>query len=547
MGDGRVSADKLKLFLSYSRRDMAAADALVLALEGEGFEVTIDRRDLPYGEEWQKELADFIRASDTVVWLVSPDSVKSKWCNWELGEVSRLNKRLVPVKIRNVVPEELPEALGKIHLLPVEGVYGSELHLAALVATLNTDRGWVKEATRIADRAREWIGRNRDGGLLLRGPALKNAETWSTRQPKAAPPPASEVLELILASRRGAVQRQRWAVGGALAVATIALGLAGFASIQWLRAEKELRAATAQRLAAQARAALVASLDNDRPGAPDPQRGVLLALESLKVQPNLQADSTLKEGLRRLSGPSLEVKLEEGDVLKALGPQAGWIAVQRGDTDLVFDAGTRVFRPPNVSEANFLKIAHKPRDEVTTIGAGLFARSSDGRFALVESDKGLGDWISASLALTRVVDNKTLSILPHDWYVREAIFRRGDRYVLTVTDRVSMDAEDPSATRLVGSTVYVWEVPSGEKVTEISFAHWGGITELAVDREKEWLAVQTSDATGETVIVMPIWPDLARSEACRRLTRNLSPSEWMTFVAVRPQVGTCPGLPTTSE
>ena len=46
---------------------MAAADALVLALEGEDFEVTIDRRDLPYGEEWQKELADFIRASDTVV------------------------------------------------------------------------------------------------------------------------------------------------------------------------------------------------------------------------------------------------------------------------------------------------------------------------------------------------------------------------------------------------------------------------------------------------------------------------------------------------
>ena len=526
---------------------MAAADALVLALEGEDFEVTIDRRDLPYGEEWQKELADFIRASDTVVWLVSPDSVKSKWCNWELGEVSRLNKRLVPVKIRNVVPAELPEALGKIHLLPVEGVYGSELHLAALVATLNTDRGWVKEATRITDRAREWIGRNRDGGLLLRGPALKNTETWSTRQPKAAPPPASEVLELILASRRGAVRRQRWAVGGALAVAAIAIGLAGFALIQWLRAEKELRAATAQRLAAQAQAALVASLDNDRPGAPDTQRGVLLALESLKVQPNLQADSTLKEGLRRLSGPSLEVKLEEGDVLKALGPQAGWIAVQRGDTDLVFDAGTRIFRPPNVSEVNFLKVAHKPRDEVPTMGAGLFARSSDGRFALVESDKGLGDWISASLALTRVADDKTLSILPHDWDVREAIFRRGDRYLLTVTGTVSMDAEDPSATRLVGSTVYVWEVPSGEKVTEISFAHWGGITEFAVDREKEWLAVQTSDASEETVIVMPIWPDLARSEACRRSTRNLSPSEWMTFVAVRPQVATCPGLPITSE
>ena len=101
------------MFISYSRRDMAAADALVAALEGEDFEITIDRRDLPYGEEWQNELADFIRGSDTVVWLVSPDSITSKWCNWELGELGRLNKRLVPVKIRQVEPEELAGELGQ--------------------------------------------------------------------------------------------------------------------------------------------------------------------------------------------------------------------------------------------------------------------------------------------------------------------------------------------------------------------------------------------------------------------------------------------------
>jgi hypothetical protein len=454
---------------------------------------------------------------------------------------------MVPVKICDVTPEDLPEALGKIHLLPAEGVYRSELHLATLVATLNADRGWVKEATRLGDRAREWISRDRDNGLLLRGAALTNAETWSTREPKAAPPPASEVLELILASRRGAVLRQRRAVGGALAVAAISLALAGFASYQWLRAEKELRTATAQRLAAQAEESLLVSLSNDRPGAPDSQRGLLLALESLGVEPNLQADRIVREGLRRLSGPSVEIKLEEDDALKALGPQAAWFAVQRGDTQLIFDAEKRIFRPPTHSEAAFLNAASKPRDDVTPMEGGVFARSSDGRFALIESEKGLGDWVYASLALTQVTDNKILSILPHEWNVREAVFRRGDRYLLTVTGRASMDAADPTATRLVGSTVYVWEVPSGKKLTEISFAHWGGITELAVDDEKEWLAVQTRDATGTSVIVLPIWPELARTEACRRLTRNLSPSEWATFVAARQQVATCLGLPTTSE
>jgi len=50
-----MPGDKLKLFISYSRRDMAAADLLVTALEGQDFDVTIDRRNLPYGEEWQAE------------------------------------------------------------------------------------------------------------------------------------------------------------------------------------------------------------------------------------------------------------------------------------------------------------------------------------------------------------------------------------------------------------------------------------------------------------------------------------------------------------
>ena len=49
-------------------------------LRSKGFTVTIDRRDIPYGEEWQKELTDFIRAADTVIWLASPASVISQWC-----------------------------------------------------------------------------------------------------------------------------------------------------------------------------------------------------------------------------------------------------------------------------------------------------------------------------------------------------------------------------------------------------------------------------------------------------------------------------------
>ena len=288
--------DRLKLFISYSRRDMAAADALVAALEGEDFEITIDRRDLPYGEEWQNELADFIRGSDTVVWLVSPDSITSKWCNWELGEVGRLNKRLVPVKIRQVEPEELPESLGRIHLLPAEGAFVPAVHLPTLVTTLNTDRGWVKEATRLADRAREWTAREKNSALLLRGPALKNAETWSTHQPKAVPGPSSEVLELILASRRGAARRQRWWIGGAAAAAVAGFSLAGFA---WWQRE----VAVAQRDAALVtQSRFLADQARQEYGRGDHGNAVSLALEALPDE---------RRGVTRPYLPAAELVLYE--------------------------------------------------------------------------------------------------------------------------------------------------------------------------------------------------------------------------------------------
>jgi len=79
----------IKLFISYSRRETAIADVLVGSLEARSFEVMIDRRDLPFGELWQKELGEFIRLCDTVIWLVSPASITSKWVNWELDEVAR--------------------------------------------------------------------------------------------------------------------------------------------------------------------------------------------------------------------------------------------------------------------------------------------------------------------------------------------------------------------------------------------------------------------------------------------------------------------------
>ena len=174
----------IRVFISYSRQDMEIADRFVEALDREGFAVTIDRRDLPYGEEWLKELADFIAGADTVVALVSPAFLASKACNWELGQVKATNKRLVPVVIEKVLIADLPESVGKIHLLPATGAFDFETHLRPLVEVLNSNRQWIKEHSRLASHARQWIVRGRAPRCSCAGARSKTRKAGRTASPR---------------------------------------------------------------------------------------------------------------------------------------------------------------------------------------------------------------------------------------------------------------------------------------------------------------------------------------------------------------------------
>jgi hypothetical protein len=96
----RASEDQpLKVFISYSRTDIAFADELVAGLEyGGGFEVSIDRQAIHEGEDWKARLGALIAGADTVVFVLSPKSATSSVCKWEVEEAERLSKRILPVQ-----------------------------------------------------------------------------------------------------------------------------------------------------------------------------------------------------------------------------------------------------------------------------------------------------------------------------------------------------------------------------------------------------------------------------------------------------------------
>ena len=76
----RIVETKTRVFISYSRKDMAFADKLEAALKARGFEVLIDRQEIYAFEDWWKRIQALIGSADTVVFVLSPDAVEVRRC-----------------------------------------------------------------------------------------------------------------------------------------------------------------------------------------------------------------------------------------------------------------------------------------------------------------------------------------------------------------------------------------------------------------------------------------------------------------------------------
>ena len=111
------SSDRLRVFISYSRDDLRFADQLNASLDACGFECFIDH-GIAGGEEWKRRLSNLISEADTVVFVLSPTSARSKTCAWEVEEAARLGKRILPVNCRPLEGTSPPSRLQDLNLAP---------------------------------------------------------------------------------------------------------------------------------------------------------------------------------------------------------------------------------------------------------------------------------------------------------------------------------------------------------------------------------------------------------------------------------------------
>lgn len=73
---------KTNVFISYSRRDAEMANRLHAGLDALALNSYLDTHDIAAGEDWKARLGGLIESADTMVFLISPDSIASKVCDW---------------------------------------------------------------------------------------------------------------------------------------------------------------------------------------------------------------------------------------------------------------------------------------------------------------------------------------------------------------------------------------------------------------------------------------------------------------------------------
>jgi hypothetical protein len=198
----------MKVFISYSRKDSDWAAEIRSGLQLAGLEPYFDQQDIAAGEDWEARLSRLIESADAVVFILSPDSVQSVRCQWEIDRAHALAKRIIPILVKDVPAPEVPSVLRQLNYVYVDQQRSLVSAIGELTNALRINSTWVREHTSYMQLATRWQERGRPDELLLRGDELEHASSWLQRRPSDMPEPTPLQSGFIAASRDAAVRRE---------------------------------------------------------------------------------------------------------------------------------------------------------------------------------------------------------------------------------------------------------------------------------------------------------------------------------------------------
>lgn len=106
----------MTVFISYARKDRELVQVLARDIERAKQQVWLDD-DLTGGQDWWDTVLAQIRGCRLFIFVLTPDSIRSKACLAELGYASDLARSIVPVMVRDVAVRLAPLSISRAHIV----------------------------------------------------------------------------------------------------------------------------------------------------------------------------------------------------------------------------------------------------------------------------------------------------------------------------------------------------------------------------------------------------------------------------------------------
>jgi formylglycine-generating enzyme required for sulfatase activity len=246
-----IETKKLKVFLSYSRKDSAFTRRLADALAARGYDPDFDQANYGVGnvdsgisaqDEWWQRLQAIIASTDVMVFIVSPDSAASKVCDEEIAYARGLGKRIIPILRRPInflkAPPRLTALNIKIQFLEEEDP-AFDHSLDELCVALDVDVDWYRESRRLTGLAVRWDQQGRPDDLLLTTGDMRAIGNLFENRPSSAPSPWPILAELRDKSQakhdHEATLRRRMQAATMFLLVGIIVGLVGWINQDYIK------------------------------------------------------------------------------------------------------------------------------------------------------------------------------------------------------------------------------------------------------------------------------------------------------------------------
>jgi hypothetical protein len=101
-------------FLSYARKDKEIVRQLFDELLNRNIDLWLDLEDIRGGTVWMDALLTAIQNCHNFLYCISENSIESPYCAAELAHALRLNKRIIPVVVRDIQPDRCPQPIREL-------------------------------------------------------------------------------------------------------------------------------------------------------------------------------------------------------------------------------------------------------------------------------------------------------------------------------------------------------------------------------------------------------------------------------------------------